>query len=78
METNGEINVLFFKDEDVIPGLPIWPEFYEKKLVKITKAGSYACTHCGKTEVIQVVERKECAKCKNDKWVETLNCTRTK
>lgn len=78
LETNGEVNVLFFTDEDVIPGLPIWPELYQQQHVSIEQEDTYACSHCGKVEVIKPVEKKICSKCNNDKWVKALSCTRTK
>ncbi len=78
LETNGEVNVLFFKDEDVLPGLPIWPELYQNQHIIIVSEDTYACSHCGKIVVIQPVEKKVCSKCKNDKWVKALSCTRTK
>lgn len=78
LETTGEVNVLFFNDEEVLPGLPIWPEFYEIKHHRIVEYGTYSCDHCGKTEKIKPVERKICPKCKNDRWVKAMACTRTK
>lgn len=78
LETSGEISVLFLTDEEVLPGLPIWPELYQSKHIKIAIEDTYACSHCGKIEVIKPVERKVCSKCKNDKWVKALSCTRTK
>lgn len=77
LETNGEVNVLFFKDEEVLPGLPIWPELYQQKHQKIAVEAIYACSHCGKTEVLKPTDRKVCAKCTNEIWVKALSCTRT-
>lgn len=77
METNGEINVLFFKDEEVVPGLPIWPALYNEKYENIKTPGIYSCSHCGKTETLQPIDKKVCTKCKNEKWVTSISCTRT-
>lgn len=78
LETSGEISVLYFKDEEVLPGLPIWPELYKMKQKKIMVSDTYACSHCGHVEIIQAIERKVCSKCKNDEWVKALSCKRIK
>lgn len=77
LETNGDVNVLFFKDEDVRPGLPIWPEFYKLQYEKIPFKDIYACSHCGKVEELKENEEKLCSKCNNNLWVQAMSCTRT-
>ena len=77
LETNGTISFLFFKDEEVKPGLPIWPRPFEKKSKQISTERFYACSNCGNTEVLSPAPIHICAFCKNDEWVEPLDCTRT-
>ena len=77
LETNGTISILFFKDEEIIPGLPIWPEDYNKKTRRISEEKLYACSNCGITEIVSITDCKKCDFCKNEEWVSTLDCQRT-
>ena len=77
LETNGTISILFFEDEAIIPGLPIWPEDYNKKSKNISEKGLYACSNCGLTEIIPATDCKKCDFCNNEEWVNTLDCQRT-
>ena len=40
LEDTGRISVFYFPDDEVIPGLPILPDDYNKKQQQITKSGS--------------------------------------
>lgn len=77
LETNGTFSLLFFGDEEVKPGLPIWPEDFEKKRKSISREGFYACSNCGNVETLSPAPLYVCASCKNEEWVEPLECTRT-
>lgn len=77
LETNGTISFLFFKDEEVKPGLPIWPNDFEKKTRQVTSKGFYACSNCGNTEVLLPDKKNICDVCDNEEWVEPLDCPRT-
>ena len=77
LETNGTISILFFKDEEVRPGLPIWPDDFEKKRKQISNQGFYVCSNCGNTEILSPALKQICTFCKNDEWVEPLECPRT-
>lgn len=76
LETNGTISFQYFEDEDVKPGLPIWPDDFEKKRKQISTEGLYACSNCGNTEILTIALTHICDFCKNDEWVEPLNCNR--
>lgn len=77
LETNGSLSILYFSKDAVLPGLPIWPEPYSKKAKMISEEGLYACSKCGVTEVMAPARTQICIICKNDEWVETLDCPRT-
>lgn len=74
LETNGELSVLFKEDEEVEPGLPIWPDLYNKKSNIISAAGDYACVQCGNIETfINTAENICCSECKKCKeWVKPI------
>ena len=77
LETNGTISLLFYSDEEVKPGLPIWPENFEQKRKLISTQGLYACSNCGNLERLTPAPLFVCASCSNEEWVEPLACTRT-
>ena len=76
LESNGQLSVLFFSDEEVKPGLPIWPELYDKKSRDIKEEGLYACSNCGLTEVIKRNGGYTCTQCGHNEWVPAISCTR--
>ncbi|MES2766653.1 MAG: YetF domain-containing protein [Bacteroidota bacterium] len=67
-ETSGEMSVFFVDDEDVTPGLPIFPELYFNPLEKIPAAGQYACTNCANVEHLSPGENT-CHVCNDKKWL---------
>lgn len=70
IETNGDISVFYYTDDEVKPGLPILPKPFSEQEVAITCAGTYSCTFCGNTEHIQAaIPDHVCNNCKKDKWV---------
>ncbi|WP_244278706.1 DUF421 domain-containing protein [Pedobacter suwonensis] len=76
LETNGQVSFLFFEDEDVKPGLPIYPKVYQKKTNKITATGLYACTHCA--EVLRLTQQEACSRCQKEEWVAAISDKRVK
>lgn len=75
LETNGNISFLFFEDEEVKPGLPVWPRVYCNKCEQVEKNGEYACCHCGNVEILNP-GKHICSRCGKEEWVETLCSTR--
>ncbi|HEX6335050.1 MAG TPA: YetF domain-containing protein, partial [Flavisolibacter sp.] len=47
LETNGEVSIFFYADDQVRYGLPILPELLEEKYKVIPSEGHYACSCCG-------------------------------
>ena len=52
LETNGQISVYFFADEDVKPGLSILPKHCTQRFKVVPETGDYACVRC--SEVVQL------------------------
>lgn len=75
LETNGNVSFLFFEENEVRPGLPIWPRQYCKKGEQIEAAGQYACCHCGNVEELNPGKHK-CTRCGKEEWVESICNTR--
>jgi len=72
LEDTGSLSVFYFADEEVIPGLPILPDEYNRKAVEITHAGLYACSKCARTYELQPVIETACPVCQNKYWVEAI------
>ena len=70
LETNGHVSILYYKDEQVKPGLPIWPREWNEKSSFIIKEGLYACSLCGYTLTLSIGIGGKCPFCHvNHEWV---------
>ncbi|WP_352422346.1 YetF domain-containing protein [Proteiniphilum sp.] len=79
LEPSGELSILRYKSADIKPGLPVWPDYLEKKTQQVKRPGTYACTYCGNTQIMNEGERKVCGYCnENDEWVEAETGNREK
>lgn len=78
LEDTGSLSVFYFPDDEVVPGLPILPDEYNKKTIKITTPGLYACAKCARTYEQHPVEDVACGICANNEWVEAVNRKRIK
>ncbi|OUJ72001.1 DUF421 domain-containing protein [Hymenobacter crusticola] len=75
MEATGNVSVYFYPDEEVRPGLPIWPELLKKAQLEITAAGPYACSVCGYTHEL-TPGKHTCAVCQNQHWLPSSTAKR--
>lgn len=78
LETSGNISIYYYPDEEVKYGLPILPALFELSMVKIQKAGKYACSYCGNVEELPVTSTHKCKKCQRKQWVKAINSRRIK
>ena len=74
METSGSISLLYYEDKDVKPGLPLYPDLYQKKGTEIHHPGLHACAYCGNTE--EVNKPKKCVVCNHNEWVLAIRTLR--
>ncbi|NRT12065.1 DUF421 domain-containing protein [Flavobacterium sp. 14A] len=75
IETSGEISTFFYKDEEVVFGLPILPHLFDKKQKHIPTNAHYSCTFCGFTEH-KSIGTAVCEQCQREEWVPSINTTR--
>ena len=73
IETNGEVSIFYYPDEEVSYGLPILPDLSINPLKVISKEDHYACMNCGYTEKLQPVSQKICPVCNKEEWLKALN-----
>lgn len=76
LETDGSMSVLFYTDEDVKFGLPLFPAAYQEANLS-TYHTEVACMYCGCIQLGETVRKdKICPRCKRDKWAIALNIKR--
>lgn len=75
LETSGEVSVFYYKDDEVLPGLPITPQLFLNKSKIIPTNGLYSCTFCGNTE-LQQPGTATCKSCSKNEWVEAIKTLR--
>jgi uncharacterized membrane protein YcaP (DUF421 family) len=73
IETNGEVSVFYYADEDVRYGLPIIPDETNKKKTLIHTQDYYSCHFCGHTENIKPSNVHTCTGCQKNEWVKSTN-----
>lgn len=73
IETNGEISVFYYPDEEVKHGLPIIPRLCENKLIVIPTADYYSCAYCGYTAQLQPAQKQVCPCCQKKEWVKAID-----
>lgn len=77
LEATGEISVFFFEDDEVKPGMPIWPEVHGKAFTRISRRGQYACATCGHSEEVAPIEEHACPVCQKTSWLNACLARRT-
>ncbi len=74
LETSGEVSILPFKDDEVKPGLPVWPDLLHNMYKVMPADGVYACYTCGSTKHMARDEKADCTFCKkNNVWIEAIS-----
>lgn len=69
IEATGEFSIYFFEDEQVRPGLPIWPEQLAQAQPAATGAGPHACASCGQVRELAAATPARCPNCQADAWL---------
>ena len=73
IETNGEVSMFFYKDDEVKYGLPIIPEDCKFKQQQITYEDHYACSTCGNVQVLSPAPAHSCKLCQKEVWLKAQN-----
>ncbi len=76
LETNGNMSVFYYPNEEVKPGLPILPKIYSQRTARIDKTGVYACAYCGRVARLSSGQHN-CARCRHNEWIEAQKSKRT-
>src|SRR5690554_1361846 len=73
LEDSGKLSLFYYPNEAVRPGLPILPDEYNKKSMKIEQRGLYACARCGNTETLELGDSPKCELCGHPEWVVAID-----
>lgn len=76
METNGQISVYFFSDEEVKPGLSLLPPPCIARFTTIPEENDYACVRCSAIFHLQAGEHQLCPRCANPEWSKACRAKR--
>lgn len=77
IETSGEISILFYSDDDVRYGLPIFPDELTRKLTRSENCDYIACVKCGSVWSTKGFDAlPTCPECEVCEWVEASNAKR--
>lgn len=71
LETSGNMSILYYSNDEVKPGLPIYPKIYNLRTAVVPTAGQYACAFCGWVAHLQP-GRHRCSRCRHHEWVRTI------
>lgn len=73
IESDGQLSVFFYPDDQVIAGLPILPHMLKECDEKILEDGVYSCCKCGSTAKLSASTSYRCPKCRHNKCVKALH-----
>ena len=73
IEASGKMSIFFCEDEDVRPGLPIFPDMLLQPVRIPTKAGDYACVFCGNVQTLRPDTLNPCDRCSKENWLEACS-----
>lgn len=76
METNGQISVFYYDDEDVKPGLCILPESLTQRFNVVPEPGQYACVKCSYIVSMLAGDHQLCPRCMNPIWMKVSRAKR--
>ncbi|MEX9252935.1 DUF421 domain-containing protein [Pseudenterobacter timonensis] len=76
METNGQISIYFYENDEVKPGLCILPDGCIERYVTVPDTDEYACIRCSLVTRLQAGEKQLCPRCKNPAWTKVSRAKR--
>lgn len=68
METNGQISVYYYHDDDVKPGLCILPDSFIERFKTVPESQEYACVKCSHVVALHAGDHLLCPRCANPEW----------
>ncbi|WP_437919859.1 DUF421 domain-containing protein [Sphingobacterium sp. LRF_L2] len=75
LEVDGTMSILFYPEEDIQFGLPLFPSTYVEINVDL-HAGPFACMYCGNIVHSFQNESKRCSRCERATWTKAIKTKR--
>ncbi|MEH0885882.1 DUF421 domain-containing protein [Enterobacter sp. UNJFSC 003] len=76
METNGQISVYYYPDEEVKAGLCILPDMLIDRYTTVPETEEYACIKCSHVVAMQAGAHQLCPRCTNPEWTKVSRAKR--
>ncbi len=76
METDGDISLYFYDQEDLRPGLSVLPLEHRAEFIKVPASGLYCCVRCGFALSFHEEQETRCSRCNHDIWSKALSTRR--
>lgn len=74
LETNGQVSIFFYDEENIRAGLPILPHSFNAPVIKFKNGLLYACKFCGNIEEVKEnTDELKCSRCGKEKWAIAIN-----
>ena len=74
IETSGEFSILFYDEDDVRYGLPIFPDELKNEAVATSGRGPHSCVKCGYTTGShETAASAHCPECEESGWIDAKN-----
>jgi len=74
LEIDGSMSILFYPDQEVKYGLPLFPDDY-KQIEEDSQDIQVACMYCGQI-ISHIPVDRTCPRCQRDKWANAMNSKR--
>ncbi|MBE8712165.1 DUF421 domain-containing protein [Sphingobacterium hungaricum] len=74
LETNGSVSILFYDDDEIKYGLPLFPKAYTE-IAYCKPDSKYACMHCGQIKHLQQID-EICSRCGEQHWTLAMKTKR--
>ncbi|KNC91070.1 DUF421 domain-containing protein [Trabulsiella odontotermitis] len=76
METNGQVSVYFYPDDQVKKGLTILPKYCNERFKVIPEHDDYACVRCSAVRQMETGDKLVCPRCGHPEWSKASRATR--
>ena len=68
VETNGQLSLYCYEDDDVKAGLSILPARFTDRFTTIPRDDMYACIRCSAILTLRAGDKQLCPRCANAEW----------
>lgn len=78
VETDGDISLYFYEQEDIRPGLSVLPPEHREEFKEPPTSALCCCVKCGFAQTLQKGQVARCTRCDHDIWSTPLSTRRSR